>query len=247
MMHAARFFGTFALLLSSTAAMAQAPGGGKSAYTLRLFAGIVQGRYRETAKSELLNRNEGSGGVDLEGQQVDLGFVFKSVDVGLDYRTWVPDGLDSMAKRSEVYFTAAYLWPTFPFVAPVVGYYQATQTPGDASVVPAAFIETNKSFIFGVRSHFIPLTFGDGGKHGILVHAHALYLTTLEATRNFGTETDIGLGYSYALGQTFRLGLTYGQWRNFFSATKADPDDAEKTLGVRQVYIARHFGLYLQF
>lgn len=210
----------------------------------RLLFGYVGGEYKDTSRNEVKATEGEQTGIKLTGTEVQVAGAYGSFDAELTQRTMQPKDVDYWSKRSELYFTVGYYWLSFPYVQPVVGYHQMTQSGDlDATDAPPAFIDKNTAFVLGLRSSFCPYNFGT---HGPVIQLRQSYVTSLEAKRNFGDERYLGLGYYFQTGR-FKAGLAVGQLRNFFNASKPSDDDDELRLKVRHEYTANRIGLYIEY
>lgn len=214
-------------------------------HSVRFGVSSVSAAYRDRTIDEFEDRLEHSGKIELKGTAVELSGLYENFELGIDYRTLTPGGTPYWSKRDELALKLAYYYATVPYVQPVIGYSQLTQKGDDEHAeAPGAFLDRNTALIFGLRSTLAPvLAFG---AHGILIRGHMEYLTTLEAKQNFGTDGHLGLGYVYTEGR-LRLGLSAGQTRNYYNATKEDEEHDGSFLHVRHTYVANGIGLFLQY
>jgi hypothetical protein len=241
---AAPIFLVLAALAAAPGALAQ--GGKKSgAPQARALVAYDTGSYDDHSVNELKGTAGDQRGVKLSGSDMQLAFNYKGFETEIWSRTLAPKSLPAWTKRSELSFTEAYYWDSFPWAQPTFGYFQMTQT-GDETAPSAqpAFIDANRGLTFGLNVAAAPLDFGG---HGVLLQARLDYLTSLEKKRNFGTERDLGLGYYIDQQGGLRWGLVLSQVRNFFNAAKPDPADSTYNLAVRHVYTLNRIGLYIEY
>lgn len=234
------------MLLLATAAPVFAQGGGGAgvAPSFRLLVASVSGSYRDYSRSDAKGVEGHLGKTKLTGTEVQAAGSYQTWELELGSRQLTPDGLEWWSRRAESTVALSYYWPRFRFVQPVVGLTRVTQSGDqDHADAPPAFIDTNMVSVLGLKTSFVPYSFGT---HGFLIQGRISYHTSFERVRNFGDEGYGGIGYVFATGR-FKAALTARQMRSFFRAEKPEEPAELGYLTVRHVYVANRIGLYMEY
>ena len=111
-----------------------------------------------------------------------------------------------------------------------------------ASDRPAAYVDSADSLGFGVDiSGIYPF-----GGHGVFSSFRYLYLTTLEASRNFGYDYKLELGYAY-ISEAFTGGVVLGNRVHRINNTTASDEDPNLTYRVIGSINEQIIGIFAQF
>ena len=217
----------------------------KNPYYFRMDLGVLNSKYSDRTSSDAKGTSGISSEYELSGSLVNLGMRIGKYEFEIEQKSATPKEDAYLDKRNEFYFHFMAYPEFFPYLGPSFGYYSLNQSGSSKEGLtdPFSFLEKNAAFVFGLNT-YLPWNFSK--KHALFLNGKYLYLSTVETSRNFGNENQVGVGYLYVMKGT-RIGLKASSAHQFFFAQRPEDGADDQFSTVRSSYPFRAYTLHVQF
>jgi hypothetical protein len=185
-------------------------------------ASLATQKYEEKSSRDSDGDSAEVSDIDATGIQLAAVLYYDKYELLIQSRSFSPQGLDYLSKRSETTTALAYHYPKLPWTSLIFGYYRWSQTgKEDTEDAPAAFVATNTALVFGLGLE--PDLYSFSPAHRIFAYSRSSFFTSLEKDRNYGTENQVGAGYKFQEGKG-AIGLYFGYIKESFQAERLEKD-----------------------